>query len=65
MARGATFKIYIHSELDCFLEWMSTCMKKQFNFVNIPCNAFNAITEELMDLEYKVNVSAAAAAAAA
>ena len=39
-------------------------MKKQFNFVNIACNdAFNAIAEELMDREYEVNVSAAAAAA--
>ena len=42
---------------------MSTCMKKQFNFVNIACNAFNAIAEELIDREYEVNVSAAAAAA--
>jgi hypothetical protein len=38
-------------------------MKKQFNFVNIACNAFNTIAEELMDREYEVNVSAAAAAA--
>jgi hypothetical protein len=31
--RGATFKEYIHEELACFLEGMSTSMKKQFNFI--------------------------------
>ena len=34
------------------------------NAHDITCNAFNAITEELMDREYEVNVSTTAAAAA-
>ena len=37
-------------------------MKKQFNFVNIAGNTFNTITDELMDLEYIINVSSTAAA---
>jgi hypothetical protein len=36
---------YISEELACFLEGMSTSMKKQFNFVNITGNAFNTITD--------------------
>jgi hypothetical protein len=59
--RGATFKEYIHVELACFLEGMSTSMKKQFNFVNITGNAFNTITDDLIEREYEVNVSAASA----
>jgi hypothetical protein len=60
--QGATFKEYIHEELACFSEGMLTSMKKQFNFVNITCNAFNTITDDLIEREYKVNVSAASAA---
>jgi hypothetical protein len=60
--RGATFKEYIHEELACFLEGMSTSMKKQFNFVNITGNAFNTITDDLIKREYDVNVSATSAA---
>jgi hypothetical protein len=56
--RGITFKEYIREELACFLEGMSTSMKKQFNFVNIAGNAFNTTT---MEQEYEINVSAAAA----
>jgi hypothetical protein len=58
---GATFKEYIHEELACFLEGMSTSMKKWFNFVNITGNAFNTITDNLIEREYEVNVSATSA----
>ena len=37
-------------------------MKMKFDFVNIAGNAFNTITEDLIDREYEVNVSAASAA---
>jgi hypothetical protein len=59
--RGATFKEYIHEELACFLEGMSTSMKKQFNFVIITGNAFNTITDDLIKREYEVNMSATSA----
>jgi hypothetical protein len=60
--RGATFKEYIREELACFSEGMSKSMKKKFDFVNVTGNAFNTITDDLIDREYKVNVSAASAA---
>ena len=60
--RGATFKEYIREELACFSEGMSKSMKKKFDFVNVAGNAFNTITDDLIDREYKVNVSAASAA---
>ncbi len=41
---------------------MSKSMKKKFDFVNGAGNAFNTITDDLIDREYKVNVSAALAA---
>jgi hypothetical protein len=59
---GATFKEYIREELACFLDGMSTSMKKQFEFVNVAGNAFRKITEELMERDYNVNVSTACAA---
>ena len=39
-------------------------MKKKFDFVNIAGNAFNinTITDDLIDREYEINVSAASAA---
>jgi hypothetical protein len=37
-------------------------MKKKFDFVNIVGNAFSFIRDELIDREYKVNVSTAVAA---
>jgi hypothetical protein len=40
---------------------MSTSMKKHFNFVNITGSAFNTITDDLIEREYEVNVSAASA----
>jgi hypothetical protein len=40
---------------------MSKSMKKQFEFVNVAGNAFNKITDRLMDQEYNINVSAPAA----
>jgi hypothetical protein len=58
---GTTFKEYIREELACFLEGMSTSMKKQFNFINIIGNAFNTITNNLIEREYEVNVSASSA----
>jgi hypothetical protein len=57
--RGAMFKEYIRKELACFSEGMSRSMKRTFDFVNIAGNAFNTITNDLIDREYKVNVSAA------
>jgi hypothetical protein len=60
--RGATFKEYIQEELVCFSEGMLTSMKKKFNVVNIAGNAFNTITDNLIDREYEINVSAALAA---
>ncbi len=60
--RGATFKEYIREELTCFSEGMPKSMKKKFDFVNITGNAFNTITDNLIDREYKINVSAASAA---
>jgi hypothetical protein len=60
--RGATFKEYIREELACFSEGMSKSMKKKFDFVNVAGNAFNTITDDLIDREYKVTVSAASAA---
>jgi hypothetical protein len=59
---GATFKEYIHKELACFLDGMSTSMKKQFEFGNVAGNAFSKITDELMEWEYNINVSTACAA---
>jgi hypothetical protein len=60
--RGVTFKEYIREELACFSEGMSKSTKKKFDFVNIAGNAFNTITDDLIDREYKINVSAASAA---
>jgi hypothetical protein len=37
-------------------------MKKKFNFVNIAGKAFNTITNDMINREYEVNVSAASAA---
>ena len=59
---GATFKEYIRKELACFSEGTSCSMKRTFNFVNIAGNAFNTITDNIIDREYKVNVSAASTA---
>ena len=36
--------------------------EKKFDFVNIAGNAFNTITDDLIDRDYDVNVSAASAA---
>ena len=41
---------------------MSKSMKKKFNVINIAGNAFNTITDDLIEKEYKINVSAASAA---
>ena len=37
---------------------MSRSMKRTFDFVNIAGNAFNKITDDILDKEYEVNVSA-------
>jgi hypothetical protein len=58
--RGATFKEYIREELACFSEGMSSM--KKFEFVNIAGNLFNTITDNLINREYEINVSAASAA---
>ena len=57
--QGATFKEYIKEELSCFSEGMSMSMKRKFDFVNIAGNAFNTITDTLIDKEYEINVSTA------
>ena len=59
--RRTTFKEYIREELACFSEGMSKSMKKKFDFVNIAGNAFNTITDNLIDREYNINVSVASA----
>ena len=41
---------------------MSKSMKKKFDFINIAGNAFNTITNDMINREYEVNVSAASAA---
>ena len=41
---------------------MSKSMKKKFNVINIAGNAFNTITNDMINREYEVNVSAASAA---
>ena len=56
--RGATFKEYIREELACFSEGMSRSMKRTFDFVNRAGNAFNKSTDDILDKEYEVNVSA-------
>jgi hypothetical protein len=60
--RGATFKEYIREELACFSEGMSQSMKTTFDFINIAGNAFNIITDNLLDREYEINISTATAA---
>ncbi len=60
--QGATFKEYIQKELVCFSEGMLTSMEKKFDFVNIAGNAFNTITDILIDREHEINVSGASAA---
>ena len=60
--RGATFNEYIQEELVSFSKGMSKSMRKNFDFVNIAGNAFNTITDDLIDREYEINVSAASAA---
>jgi hypothetical protein len=37
-------------------------MKTEFGFVNISGNAFNIITDDLLDREYKINISKTTAA---
>ena len=44
------------------LRRMSKSMKKKFDFINIAGNAFNTITDDLINREYEINVSAASAA---
>jgi hypothetical protein len=41
---------------------MSKSMRKKFGFVCIAGNVFNTITDDLIDREYEINVSAASAA---
>jgi hypothetical protein len=41
---------------------MSKSTKKKFYFVNIAGNAFNTITNDMINREYEVNVSVASAA---
>jgi hypothetical protein len=59
---GATLKEYIREEMACISKGMSKSMKKKFDFINISGNTFNTITDDLIDREYKSNVSAASAA---
>ncbi len=54
--QGATFKEYIQEELVRFSEGMLTSMKKKFDFVNIAGNAFNTITDNLINREHEICV---------
>ncbi len=56
------FKEYIREELAIISEGMPTSMKQKFDFVNIAGNACNAITDDLIDREYEINVYMASAA---
>ncbi len=60
--RGATFKEYMHKELACIFAGMLTGMKRKFDFVNNAGNAFNTITDILIERKYEINVSIEAAA---
>ena len=40
---------------------MPKSMKKKFDCINIVSNAFNTITDDLIDRKYEINVSAASA----
>jgi hypothetical protein len=48
--------------LACFLKEMLTRLKRKFKFVNMAGNAFNRITDKLMEWEYEINVSITSAA---
>ena len=43
--RGETFKEYIREKLHCFLEGMSTAMKQNFKFVNIPGGSYSELVD--------------------
>ena len=59
--RGATFKEYIHEELACFSEGMSTKMKQNFHFVNVAGNSMSDITDTVIATDYNVNISTSTA----
>jgi hypothetical protein len=61
MAGGYVQRIF-RKVLACFSAGMSPSMKRKFNFVKIAGNAFNTITDTLIDREYDTNVSSVAAA---
>ena len=61
MVRGH-LQEYIREELVFFSEGMPKSMKKKFDCVNIAGNAFNTITDDLIDREYDINVLAVSAA---
>jgi hypothetical protein len=48
---------YIREELTCFSSGMSTSMKKRFGFMNIAGGHLQDITNTVVNMEYKVNVS--------
>jgi len=51
----------IHPRGTGFSEGMSKSMNKTIDFINIAGNAFNTITDDLIDREYDINVSVASA----
>ena len=58
--RGETFKEYIREQLSTFSSGMSRSMKKMFGFVNVEGGTSYDITEAVVNMEYNIEVSAAA-----
>jgi hypothetical protein len=58
--KGATFKEYIREELACYSAGMTTNMKRNFKFVNVPGGAYHDVTTQCMRDDYTVNCAAAA-----
>jgi hypothetical protein len=50
--RGVTFKEYIREQLACYLEGVTTKMKRNFKFVNVHGNAYHDVTSTFVLLEY-------------
>jgi len=52
--RGASFKEYIREQLACYLEGMTTKMKRNFKFVNVHGNAYHDVTSTCILSDYNV-----------
>ena len=47
--KGETFKTYIREQLSTFTKGMSTCMRRNFNFVNVEGGALRDITHMVLN----------------